>query len=131
MKKIVDRIKKVKREGRWVFTCGNGGSSATAEHFSNDLFKKGVRSMCLNSNSSIMTMISNDYGFQYVFSKQLETFYTPGDLLVVFSVSGISPNIVYADTGVEAIRFFGKDGESYEEAEDRHLKLAHDIAKKI
>jgi D-sedoheptulose 7-phosphate isomerase len=49
------------RNARFVFVCGNGGSAATAEHLTNDLFSKGIKAICLNSNVSIMTMIANDF----------------------------------------------------------------------
>ena len=75
MKKLLKLIK----EARFVFVCGNGGSSATAEHFSNDLFSKGVRAICLNSNTSIMTMLANDYGYKEVFSLQLKRLATKDD----------------------------------------------------
>ena len=70
MKKLIEAIKKA----RFVFICGNGGSATTAEHFTCDLFSKGIKAICLNSNTSIMTMIANDFGYEYVFSKQLELF---------------------------------------------------------
>lgn len=92
MEELRKQIKKAKR----VYICGNGGSSATAEHFTNDLFSKGVKAVCLNSNTSIMTMIGNDFGYEYVFSKQVELFAEAGDLLIVISASGNSPNILEA-----------------------------------
>jgi D-sedoheptulose 7-phosphate isomerase len=92
MKELLKRIKKA----RFVFVCGNGGSAATAEHMTNDLFSKGIKAICLNSNTSIMTMIANDFGYKYVFSKQLDLFASPGDLLIVISASGNSKNILEA-----------------------------------
>lgn len=123
----INKIVKAIKKARFVFVCGNGGSSATAEHFSNDLFSRGIKAICLNSNTSIMTMIANDYGYQYVFSKQLKLFASKKDLLIVFSVSGTSPNIVEALKFCPNIKVFGKKGESYAEAENRHLILAHAV----
>ena len=132
MKDIIKKINKA----RFVFTCGNGGSSATAEHFANDLFKQGISAICLNSNTSIITMIANDYGYEEIFSEQLATFATSEDLLIVFSVSGTSPNILKVlfmaeELGCDVVKFFGKNGESFGDAEDRHLKLTHKISKQI
>lgn len=129
MDKLIELIK----QARFVFICGNGGSSATAEHFTNDLFKKGIKAICLNSNTSIMTMIANDYGYEYVFSKQLEVLGDiHQDLLIVFSVSGKSPNIVEAlKSPMRNIAIFGIPGESYEDAENRHLQLAHETARQL
>lgn len=136
MKNIIDAIKLRKERGDLVFVCGNGGSASTAEHFTNDLFSKGVRSICLNSNVSIMTMIANDYGYKYVFSKQLEVYAEDGDLLVMFSCSGKSSNILEAKSlglmmSLKTIEMFGMEGESYQDAEVRHLALAHQISRGI
>lgn len=127
---IREIVRKI-RKARFVWVCGNGGSAATAEHFTNDLFSKGIKSICLNSNVSIMTMIANDFGYEYVFSKQLKNYATDDDLLIVFSVSGESPNILEAIRGQNHVEIFGKEKESYQQAEDRHLKLAHEIAELI
>ena len=126
MENIVEIIRQKREAGNTVFVCGNGGSASTAEHFTNDLFSKGVRAICLNSNTSIMTMIANDYGYEYVFQKQLEVYADPGDLLVIFSVSRKSANIVKASlVGVETVIIFGTENETYQEAENRHLAWAH------
>lgn len=118
-------------EKRTVFICGNGGSAATAEHFTNDLFSKGVRAVCLNSNTSILTMIANDFGYEYVFSKQLEVYAEPEDLLIVISCSGESENIIKAiEFGLETIEMFGKKGESLTDTEDRHLAMTHALTRR-
>ena len=127
--KIVNLIKKAKH----VYVCGNGGSSATAEHLVNDLFSKGIKATCLNSNTSIMTMIANDFGYGFVFSKQLGIYGKRGDLLITISCSGTSPNVVSAIVtaklmGMEVYEFksFKKD-KDYGKLEDRHLQLVHRI----
>lgn len=89
-------IREVKRKGRWVFVCGNGGSSATAEHFSNDLFSAGVKSMCLSSNSAITTMLANDYGYDLIYEQQVRLFANKDDIVFLISVSGESKNILNA-----------------------------------
>lgn len=129
MKRLIELIK----EARFVFVCGNGGSAATAEHFTNDLFSKGIKAICLNSNTSIMTMIANDFGYEYVFSKQLEVYGKNIDLLITISCSGTSPNIVEAQsmmTYYEFETFQGKD-KDYGKLEDKHLKFAHKVAKAL
>jgi D-sedoheptulose 7-phosphate isomerase len=128
MNKITQKI----RSARFVFICGNGGSAATAEHFTNDLFSKGVKAICLNSNTSIMTMIANDFGYEYVFKRQLDLYADPNkDLLIVFSVSGKSKNILEAlKSEVPSIKIFGTTL-NFGLEEDYHLKLAHRIAKEI
>jgi len=131
-----DLIKKIKK-ARFVFVCGNGGSASTAEHLTNDLFSRGIKAICLNSNTSIMTMIANDFGYEYVFSKQLQVLANEEDLLITISCSGTSKNVVNAlfkakQKGMETYSFkkFGKDRD-YETSEDEHLQLVHKIKKAL
>jgi D-sedoheptulose 7-phosphate isomerase len=112
-----------------VFICGNGGSASTAEHFTNDLFSKGVKAYCLSSNTAIITMIANDFGYEHIFSKQLEVYSFVSDLLIVFSCSGESKNIVNAiKYGLETITIFGNEDLTYQENENEHLRVAHEIS---
>ena len=128
---IVEIIKCKRELGKTVFVCGNGGSAANAEHFTNDLFSKGVKAHCLNSNTSIMTMIANDFGYEYVFSKQLELFFSTGDVVVLVSCSGTSKNILEAmKTCVERIEIFGGKG-TYGEMESAHSALLHQISEAL
>jgi D-sedoheptulose 7-phosphate isomerase len=129
MKELIKLIK----EAKFVYVCGNGGSAATAEHFTNDLFSKGIKAICLNSNTSIMTMIANDFGYEEIFSRQLDVFANHEDLLITISCSGTSPNIGRAiDTAnfhqmeVYSFETFSKD-RNYEKLEDKHLQLCHKI----
>ena len=140
MKELIEQIKKA----RYVFLCGNGGSSATAEHITSDLFARGIKAICLNSNNAIMTMIANDFGYEYVFSKQLDVFATKDDLLIVISGSGNSQNILEAlyDTKYKTFGLLGMGGgeainlvdhfilvpsENYGKIEDEHLAIGHKI----
>ena len=122
------------KKARFVFVCGNGGSAANAEHFTNDLFSKGVSAICLNSNVSIITMIANDYGYQYIYGNQLKRYGTKEDLLITISCSGYSPNIVYAQEiargmGMPIYPFetFEPGKKDYGKLEDKHSKLIHKI----
>ena len=122
------------KEARFVFICGNGGSAATAEHLSSDLISKGIKAICLNSNTSIMTMIANDHGYQSVFSNQLSVYANSEDLLITISCSGTSKNIVHAIewakyVGLKYYRFetLKKGDEDYGKLEDKHLQLVHQI----
>ena len=81
---------------RRVYICGNGGSAANAIHIANDLLSVGVRAHPLTADVSTLTAIANDFGYDNVFSRQLEVFADPGDLLIVLSGSGNSPNILKA-----------------------------------
>lgn len=130
MDKLLELIKKADR----IFVCGNGGSAANAEHFTNDLFSKGINAYCLNSNVSILTMIANDFGYKHVFSKQLENYASSTDLLVTISCSGKSPNVIEAVKMAKKLKmdiyqfekFKGRD-KDYGELENKHLELIHQI----
>lgn len=133
----MDNLIKLIKEARFVFVCGNGGSASTAEHFTNDLFSKGIPAICLNSNTSIMTMIGNDFGYEFVFARQLKLFAGPLDLLITISCSGTSPNIVNGQaaalnkgTKVYAFETFTTDRD-YGKLEDKHLALVHSIVSKL
>lgn len=90
-------------EGRQVFLCGNGGSAGNAVHLANDLVygvaKRsggGMRALALPANTSVMTCLANDIGYDKIFCEQLAVQGREGDLLIVLSGSGNSPNIVSA-----------------------------------
>ena len=102
IEKFIGLLLSARKEGKNVYFIGNGGSAATASHFANDL-AIGTRSkklpfkvMSLTDNSSVITAIGNDYGYDQVFVKQLEACLGSGDLLVAISASGNSPNILKA-----------------------------------
>jgi D-sedoheptulose 7-phosphate isomerase len=101
--KLIDRLRLVLKEDRQLFVLGNGGSAANASHFATDLGKgssdklgKRFRVLSLNDNVSWMTALGNDYAYDEVFSRQLMNYGRPGDLVLVMSVSGNSPNVVKA-----------------------------------
>ena len=107
---------------RQVFLAGNGGSAATASHMANDFLKgvatgdkPGLRAIGLADNVPLVTAIANDEGYENVFAHQLSALAQPGDLLVVLSGSGNSPNIVQAvetarKLGMTTIAFLGMGG---------------------
>ena len=101
--RIVEHLRRARDEGATIYVAGNGGSAAIATHLVNDLGKatkrsgrRPVRIMCLSDNVSWLTALANDEGYDRVFSGQLENFARPGDVLIVISTSGNSPNVVAA-----------------------------------
>lgn len=107
--------------GQTLFTCGNGGSAADAMHLAEELIgryrgdRRPLRAICLNADIGALTCIANDYGYDAVFARQLSGLARPGDLLVVFSTSGGSPNILNAlaaarACGVVAVALLGNGG---------------------
>jgi D-sedoheptulose 7-phosphate isomerase len=105
-----------------VYLAGNGGSAATASHWANDLAtvaqrcgRGPTRVVCLSDNASAVTALGNDEGFKRIFAAQLERCANPGDVLVVLSASGNSPNLVEAvkvagERGIHTIGLLGFDG---------------------
>jgi len=91
------------KTGRSVYLCGNGGSAGNAIHLANDLVygavggrSPGIRAHALPANAAVLTCLANDTDYSEIFSLQLKTFGQPGDLLLVLSGSGNSPNILKA-----------------------------------
>jgi D-sedoheptulose 7-phosphate isomerase len=109
------------RNGGKVLLAGNGGSAADAQHIAAELVSRftldrpALPAMALTTDSSILTAISNDYGYDSLFSRQLEANAKPGDVFIAISTSGNSPNIVRAlktanDIGVVAVGLTGATG---------------------
>ncbi len=107
--------------GRKVLWCGNGGSAADAQHLAAEFSgrflreRRGLPSEALSVNSSAVTAIANDYGYDRVFARQVEAFAQPGDVVIGISTSGNSPNIVLAleeanRIGATTIAFSGNGG---------------------
>lgn len=100
--KFIDVIKMARENNQVVYFIGNGGSAATASHFANDLAigtrssKNPFRVMSLTDNVAVITAIANDFGYDEIFSKQLEAYLKPNDVVVAISASGNSPNVVKA-----------------------------------
>src|SRR4051795_7586240 len=101
--KLIQKLHDALQEDRQIFVFGNGGGAANASHFITDLGKgasdkthKRFRCLSLNDNMPWITAIGNDYSFDDIFKRQLENYAKPGDLVMVMSVSGSSPNLVSA-----------------------------------
>jgi D-sedoheptulose 7-phosphate isomerase len=114
---IVDALRAKKK----VLWCGNGGSAAEAQHMAAELSgrflreRPGLYSEALSVNSSTLTCIGNDYGYDRVFSRQVEAFAQPGDVVIGMTTSGTSSNVVRAleaakTCGAVAIAFTGNGG---------------------
>ena len=90
------------KSGGTIFWCGNGGSAADSQHLAAELIgryklqRKAISSIALTTDTSILTAISNDFGFEYVFSRQLEGLAREGDVLIALTTSGNSESILNA-----------------------------------
>jgi D-sedoheptulose 7-phosphate isomerase len=114
---IIDRLK----AGGTIYTAGNGGSASQALHLAEELIgryrgnRPPLRAICLNADPTALTCIANDFGFDQVFARQCEALLGATDVLLVFSTSGKSPNIVNAldiarKQRAFTIGFLGRDG---------------------
>ena len=151
---IGDVLLKAKQEGRTVFLIGNGGSAATASHVTNDLVKgcrvgdtPGFRAFCLSDSNALVTCLANDFSYEEIYTILLRTYAKKGDMVMAFSGSGNSPNIVHAlktaqEMGLTTVGLGGRDGgkmkalcdhiliaptDSMEMLEDMHLIYFHDL----
>ncbi len=108
-------------EGNKALSCGNGGSAGDAQHFSSEMINRfererpGLPAIALTVDTGILTSISNDYSYDEVFAKQIRALGQQGDVLIAFTTSGMSNNIVQAihaahDRGLSVIACTGKDG---------------------
>lgn len=99
---FIDTIKVARENNQFIYFIGNGGSAATASHFANDLAigtrssKKPFRIMSLTDNVPVLTAIGNDFGYDEIFTKQLQAYLKPNDVVVAISASGNSANVVKA-----------------------------------
>ena len=145
------------QEGCTVYICGNGGSAAQAQHFAAELvgrFKRERRalpSVALTTDTSALTAIGNDYGFEEVFRRQAEALMRSGDVLIGLSTSGNSPNVVTAlewarGQGMGTAALSGEGGGRLSEAaatcvsvpsretdliQEKHLVLLHILAETV
>ncbi|MBF6616695.1 phosphoheptose isomerase [Pollutimonas thiosulfatoxidans] len=128
-----------------ILACGNGGSAADAQHFIAELVGRFERDrlplagVALNTDTSIMTAVGNDYGFDAIFERQVLALGHAGDVLVAISTSGNSPNVMRSieaahDRDMSVIALTGKGGGSIAELlgdTDIHLCVPHDRTMRI
>ncbi len=110
------------KENNFIFTCGNGGSATESQHLSgeflshyNNNLRRPLRAMSLTADTSAITAISNDFHFDLVFARKIRGVGIPGDVLVAFTTSGTSKNIVAAikqakEQGMKTIVLTGEGG---------------------
>jgi D-sedoheptulose 7-phosphate isomerase len=133
LSEVVDVMCGALRAGRKILVCGNGGSAAESQHFAAELtgrFRRergALAALALSVDTSALTAIGNDYGFERVFSRQVEALGQPGDVLLAISTSGRSPNVVQAAQVARArqmtvVGLTGRLGEAL--GEQAHVTLA-------
>jgi len=136
-----DMAERLRRGGR-ILVCGNGGSAADAQHFAAELSgryvkeRRALAGIALTVDTSALTAIGNDYGFDQVFSRQVEALGRPGDLLVGISTSGNSPNIILAveaakQLGMRTLVLVGRDGGKLKDLADDALVVPSKVTARI
>ncbi len=154
--RFIETILAARARGATVFFIGNGGSAATASHFANDLaigvndYAQPIKALSLTDNMALISAVANDFGYEDIFSRQLQVLGAPGDVLVAISASGNSPNLLKAfayakSTGITTVALTAFDGgtmkqvadvgvhvptgpKEYGPAEDAHMVLDHLVA---
>ena len=135
---LADRL----RQGGTLFTCGNGGSAADAQHVATELAGKfflqrpGLAAIALTTNTSALTAIANDFSYDEVFVRQLSGLARPGDVLMAFTTSGRSANTRLAtewarDHQVITVGFTGRPGRAWADTLDHAFVVASDVTPHI
>jgi D-sedoheptulose 7-phosphate isomerase len=145
------------KAGRTLFFCGNGGSAADAQHMATEYVvrymraRRAVAAIALTTDTSLLTAAANDLGFEHVFARQVEALARPGDLLIIHSTSGDSPNVLRAAeaahaAGAKVLAFSARTGgalraladlsiviptQRTDRAQELHLCIEHAICELI
>lgn len=122
------------KRGGTLFFCGNGGSAADAQHMATEYVvrymrnRKAYPAIALTTDTSLLTAAGNDFGFDHIFSRQIEALCRPGDLLMIHSTSGNSPNVLRAaeaarEASVAVLALTAKDGGALRELADHCIVI--------
>ncbi len=150
---FIETLLDARERGASIFFIGNGGSTATASHFANDIaigtnsYEKPFRAVSLTDSNAIITAVGNDFGYEEIFVRQLRVLGRAGDVVVAISASGNSPNLIRAfdyskSIGIKTVAITAFNGgkikqmadegvhvptapKEYGPAEDAHMVLDH------
>ena len=128
--------------GGKVLAFGNGGSAADAVHFVAELVgrferdRPGMAAVALTTDTCVLTSVSNDYGFDRVFARQIEALGRPGDVAFAISTSGASANVIEgareaAKRGLRTVALTGRDGGALGRLADIHINVPHDTTCRV
>jgi len=155
--RALDLVRETVRGGGTLFFCGNGGSAADAQHLATEYVvrymkaRRAYPAIALTTDTSLLTAAGNDLGFKEVFARQVEALAKPGDLLIIHSTSGASPNVLRAAEvarakRVKVLSFAARDGgklkalsdhivivptDRTDRAQEIHLCMEHAICEAI
>ncbi len=142
IKSVSELCVKTLKNGNKIILCGNGGSAADAQHIAAELTgrykieRKGLAGIALTTDTSALTAIANDYGYDRIFDRQVESLARKGDLLVGISTSGNSINVINAlklakEMECTTVGFSGKSGGNMNEVCDLNLIVPSDNTPRI
>jgi D-sedoheptulose 7-phosphate isomerase len=125
------------RAGGTLYFCGNGGSAADAQHLATEYVvryrrnRRAYPAVALTTDTSLLTACGNDFGFDHVFERQVQAFCRPGDLLVIHSTSGNSPNVLLAaraarEAGAKVLALSARDGGELRALADHNVIIPTD-----
>lgn len=140
--RIAGEAARVLQRGGRLFFCGNGGSAADAQHIAAELVgrfvddRRALKAIALTTDTSALTCIGNDFGFDHVFSRQLEGLASEGDMVFLITTSGNSNNLVLAaqaarSLGVRSVGLLGKGGGKLREIVDDAIVVPGDETARI
>jgi D-sedoheptulose 7-phosphate isomerase len=132
--KFAETLLDARERGASIFFIGNGGSASTASHFANDIavgtnsYAKPFRAISLTDNQAIITAIGNDFGFDEIFSRQLQLLGKQGDIVVAISASGNSKNLLKAfeyanENGIKTVAITAFSGGAMKEMADEGIHV--------
>jgi len=139
---VVEACVEALRKGRKILFAGNGGSAADAQHLAGELVSRfaydrpALAAFALTTDTSVLTAIGNDYGYERLFARQVEAVGKPGDVLFGISTSGRSPNVLYAldvarGKGLVTVGMTGRIGGLMPERCDHLLRVPSDVTPRI
>ena len=139
---VGETIARALRDGGKVLAFGNGGSAADAQNLASELVgrfqktRKGLPAIALTTDTSILTAVANDFGFEAVFARQVEALGRPGDVAVAISTSGRSPNVLAGARsaralGLRIVGLTGNGGGALAPLVDQLIDVPHPLAARI
>jgi len=142
VQKMADAVADALAAGNRFYAFGNGGSAADAQHLAGELVgrfmkeRRGLPAQSFSTDTSVMTAIANDYGYDNLFTRQVEAFVKKGDVVLALSTSGDSPNVVNAaklakEQGAKVLALTGRGGGKLKEIADICLVVPADESPRI
>jgi D-sedoheptulose 7-phosphate isomerase len=142
IKKVTSKIINAINSNNKIILFGNGGSAADAQHIAAEFTgrfvkeRRGLPALALTTDTSALTAIGNDYGFEFIFSRQVDAIAKPGDILIGISTSGNSNNVIKAFESGKILNCYcisltGKNGGKIAKISDLNINVNHSVTARI